>query len=596
MAFRLTIGKKIGTGFGVLLFFIVIVFYTTYQTLNDSIKINDEITSVNNPSVASLEELKLLTVRSKMLVFNWVYFQSHADHPDKEKLRRLIERDYPHLEKTIKKLAVNWEKEDRKKIKEVFDNLHDLFELHEEIQLLLPDWASYEDSQNKFLANFLIGDDGDIYLKTSEILFQLDDLIGNQKFQTGEVTAHMQESFSDLQLLSKWLGIALVLFGIVVAIYTTRTIVGPVQKLKEVLLTLSKGVFPQQTIKAKKDEIGEMTHALNRVISGLKSTKDFAISVGAGKFDTHYEPLSGEDDLGKTLIKMRDDLAENERLLERKVEERTAEVVKQKEEIEKQNERISELYEEVTDSIKYAKGLQEAILPPDDFVSENMPESFILYKPKDIVSGDFYWVETKNNKTYFAAVDCTGHGVPGAFMSIVGYNALNEALRTNDDPGSILDALNKGVSKTLHNNSSMGKTTKDGMDLALCCYDHKKKVLQYAGAYNPLYLIRDGQVSEIKADKFAIGTHYQDESKRYTNHVIQLQDKDYVYVFSDGYADQFGGPKGKKFMYKRFRDYLLTLDGKSMLAQKEFLDNTIEEWKGPLEQIDDILVIGMHIS
>ena len=349
MAFRLTIGKKIGTGFGVLLFFIVIVFYTTYKTLNQSIKINDTITEVNNPSVASLEELKLLTVRSKMLIFNWIYFQSHADHPDKEKLNRLTERDFPHLEKNIKKLAVNWAPDDQKKIKEVFVNLEDLFELHEEVKLLLPDWASYEDSQNKFLANFLIGDDGDIYLKTSEILFQLDDLISNQKFQTGNVTQDMQESFSDLKWLSKWLGIALVIFGVLVAIYTTRTIVGPIQRLKEVLLMLSKGVFPKQSIEAKNDEIGEMTVALNRVISGQKSTKDFAISVGSGKFDTQYAPLSSEDTLGKTLIKMRDDLAENERVLERKVQERTAEVVQQKEEIEKQNERISELYEEVTD-------------------------------------------------------------------------------------------------------------------------------------------------------------------------------------------------------------------------------------------------------
>ncbi len=175
MEFRFTIGKKIGTGFGVLLFFIVIVSYITYNTLNDSIKINDEITNVNSPSVSSLEELKLLTVRSKMLIFNWIYFQSQADHPDKQKLNTLIEREYPHLEKNIKKLAVNWPESDRKKIKQVFKNLHDLFDLHGQVMELLPDWASYEDSQNKFLANFLIEEDGDIFLKTSEILFQLDD-------------------------------------------------------------------------------------------------------------------------------------------------------------------------------------------------------------------------------------------------------------------------------------------------------------------------------------------------------------------------------------------------------------------------------------
>jgi len=595
MEFRFTIGKKIGTGFGVLLFFIIIVFYTTYNTLNESIKINDEITNVNSPSVSSLEELKLLTVRSKMLIFNWIYFQSQADHPYKQKLNRLIEREYPHLEKTLKKLAVNWPEGDRQKIKQVFKDLHQLFDLHGEVMLLLPDWASYEDSQNKFLANFLIGDDGDIFLKTTEILFQLDDLINNQKFNTGKVTESMQESFNQLKSLSKWLGIALVIFGVLVAFYTTKTIVDPIQKLKIVLLTLSKGVFPKHSIKAKNDEIGEMTNALNRVILGLETTRDFAISVGAGQFDTHYEPLSEDDDLGKILIKMRDDLAENERVLEQKVVERTAEVVQKKEEIELQNEKISELYEEVTDSIKYAKGLQEAILPPHEFVKEVMPDSFILYKPKDIVSGDFYWIEKKNNKVYFAAVDCTGHGVPGAFMSIVGYNALNEALRKNDTPSSILDSLNQGISKTLHNNSIDAKH-KDGMDLALCCYDIKTKELQYAGAYNPLYMIRNGEVSEIKADKFAIGSYYENTANKYTNHTIQLQEKDYVYVFSDGYADQFGGPKGKKFMYKRFRDYLLTLNGKSMNAQKDFLNNTIEQWKGPLEQIDDILVIGIHID
>lgn len=596
MAFRFTIGKKIGTGFGVLLFFIVVVFYTTYTTLTDSTYINDEITSVNNPSVASLEELKLLTVRSKMLIFNWAYIQSQSDHPDKQKLIRLIDRDYPYLTQRVKKLAINWEEKDQKKIKIVFTKLSELFEMHQEVILLLPDFDSYDDPSSIFPAKYYIGDDGEIFIKTAEILFELDDLIRSQKFNTGKQTEIMQTSFSDLKWLTRWLGIALVIFGVLVAFYTTRTIVRPVHKLKLVLQSLSKGVFPKQSIKAKSDEIGEMTNALNRVISGLEGTKDFAISVGAGQFDAQYEPLSEEDSLGKTLIKMRDDLAENERMLEQKVKERTAEVVEKQKEVELQNEKISELYEEVTDSIKYAKGLQEAILPPDEFVKEVMPDSFILYKPKDIVSGDFYWIEKKKDKVYFAAVDCTGHGVPGAFMSIVGYNALNEALRTNDDPGSILDALNKGISKTLHNNAMGGSTTKDGMDLALCSYDAKTRTLEYAGAYNPLYLIRDGEVNQLKADKFAIGGYYEDASKKYTNHVIQLQEKDYIYVFSDGYADQFGGPKGKKFMYKRFRDYLLTLNGKSMSAQKDFLNNTIEHWKGPLEQIDDILVIGMYIS
>ena len=595
MAFRFTIGKKIGTGFGILLFCVVVVFYTTYQTLNNSIDINEEITTVNNPTVASLEELKLLTVRSKMLIFNWIYEQSQADHPDKQKLNRITSRDYPFLEKKIKDLAIHWSEKDQKKIKAVFNNLHELFELHEEVKFLLPDWDSYEDPQSQFLANFMVGEGGDINLKTNEILFQLSDLIANQKFQSDEVTATMLTSFSFLKQLFRILGFALVIGGVLIAIFTTRTIVKPIYFLKHILLDLSKGVFPTKILRERKDEIGEMTNALNKLVLGLKSTKDFANAVGSGQFSTDYNPLSSEDELGHALIKMRDDLAVNERVLEQKVIERTAEVVKQKEEIEVQNEKISELYTEVTDSIKYAKRLQEAILPPDDFVNRIMPNSFVLYKPKDIVSGDFYWMGEKNGKTYFAAVDCTGHGVPGAFMSIVGYNALNNALSKFDTPATILDSINKEISQTLHRNSS-GPTTKDGMDLALCSYNIETKELEYAGAYNPLYLIRNNEVEQIKADKFPIGSYFDDEPKTYTNHVIQLEQNDYVYIFSDGYADQFGGPKGKKFMYKQFRDCLLGLVGKGMPNQKEFLNSTVETWKGPLEQVDDILVIGMYIS
>tara|TARA_B100000809_G_scaffold266274_1_gene328182 strand:- start:4227 stop:6014 length:1788 start_codon:yes stop_codon:yes gene_type:complete len=595
MAFRFTIAKKIGTGFGVLLFFIIVVFYSTYTTLTDSTAINDKITNINRPSVTSLEELKLETVRSQMLIFNWVYFPSPSDHPDKQKLTRLIDRKFPYLIKKVENLSENWEEEDQTKIKIVFVKLEELFEMHQEVIQLLPDFASYDDPSSVFPAKFYMQNDGDIFIKTAEIIFELDALINKQKFQTGNETEFMQSSFSDLKWWTRWLGIAQFIFGVLVAYYTTRSIVKPVHKLKMILLSLSKGVYPKKSIDAKNDEIGEMTNALNRVISGLDSTKEFAIAVGAGRFDTKYEPLSEEDSLGLTLIEMRDDLAANERMLEQKVIERTAQVVEKQKEVELQNEKISELYEEVTDSIKYAKGLQEAILPPSEFVKKLMPDSFILYKPKDIVSGDFYWVEEKNDKVYFAAVDCTGHGVPGAFMSIVGYNALNEALRTNDDPGSILDGLNRGISKTLHNNA-MGSTTKDGMDLALCCYDKKTRVLQYAGAYNPLYLIRNGEVNQLKADKFAIGGYFEDPSKKYTNHTIQLEEDDYVYIFSDGYADQFGGVKGKKFMYKRFRDHLLGLKGKEMNDQKNYLDTTLEDWKGPLEQIDDILVIGIHIS
>ncbi|PKP50964.1 MAG: hypothetical protein CVT95_02015 [Bacteroidetes bacterium HGW-Bacteroidetes-12] len=594
MSFKFSIGKRIGTGFGVLIFLVISVFFVTYQTLDKSIKINDEIATVNNPSLTALEELKFLAVRSKMLIFNWVYSQSNTNHPDKIKLVRLIELEYPTIKLKISKLASSWNEKDLKKINSLFEEIDALFEMHQEVMTYLPDFESYEEATNQFLANSMIGDDGDIYIKTNEIIFHLDELINIHKFQTDNATKKMQSSFNFLKTLAKYLGLALIIGGLLIAFYTTKSIVTPVNNLKHILLKLSKGIFPEKAIQARNDEIGEMTIALNRLVVGLKSTKDFANAVGSGKYNTNYKPLSNEDTLGIALLKMREDLEENERVLEKKVVERTKEVVKQKDEIEKQNEKISELYKEVTDSIKYAKRLQEAILPPDEFVKQALPTSFILYKPKDIVSGDFYWIEQKNNKTYFASVDCTGHGVPGAFMSILGNNALNEALRKYDTPAEILDDLNKGISEKLHNNA-LGSTTKDGMDLALCCYDASKKELQYAGAFNPLYFIRDNEITQLKADKFAIGTYFENPKQKYTNHIIQLQENDMVYIFSDGYADQFGGPKGKKLMYKNFRNYLLGIHSESLVNQKELLNNNIETWKGSLEQVDDILVIGMHV-
>jgi serine phosphatase RsbU (regulator of sigma subunit) len=328
----------------------------------------------------------------------------------------------------------------------------------------------------------------------------------------------------------------------------------------------------------------------------MARTTQFAKQVGSGNFDSHYRPLSKDDTLGAALLKMREDLRENERVLEAKVIERTEEVVRQKEEIETKNQELEVLYKHVTDSIKYAKRIQEAILPPDSLVKRVLPNSFVLYKPKDIVSGDFYWIDEKQGKTMFAAVDCTGHGVPGAFMSIVGYNILKHVVNNNNftTPSLILDALNEGVSETLHHGHEESQA-KDGMDLSFCTIDFKNLELQFAGAYNPLYIIRDGQLLQTKADKFPIGLFIGEEKKKFTNHSFKLQKGDCIYIFSDGYADQFGGPNGKKFMANHFRDLLLEVHKHPIEKQKDILNRTIEEWRGPLDQVDDILVIGVKI-
>lgn len=274
--------------------------------------------------------------------------------------------------------------------------------------------------------------------------------------------------------------------------------------------------------------------------------------------------------------------------LEDKVRERTAEVVKQKEIIEEKNKNI-------TDSIIYAKRIQDATLPAKELVRNYLHDSFVLFKPKDIVSGDFYWIERVEETILFAVVDCTGHGVPGAFLSLIGHNSLNQIVNELKiyQPNKILEELNRIVSKTLHNSTEGTINIKDGMDMAICSLNLSTNLLQFAGAFNPLYLVRDGNMEEIKGDKFPIGAGFT-LNPEFTNNVIQLKEGDCIYLFSDGYADQFGGPKGKKFKYSRFKEILVEINDKDMSEQHDILNNMIEEWQGDLEQIDDVCVIGIR--
>ncbi len=592
MKIRLTIGKKISFGFGVLIICTMLVFYITNNTLNESREINDKINNIYNPSVSTLEELKLKIIESKILIYKWVAFPSESDNPEKKKLNHITTEEYQHISTKLKNLSTHWREEDRAQLDSTLLQIDNLFVLYDDVKALLPDFDSYNDSQNRFMANFAVDENSDIHFLSNQILWNLNDLINNQKHQTSKVSAQMLKSFDLLQFLIRYLGLALVVGGVLVAFYTTRSIVSPIHKLKQILLELSVGKFPKSKLEERHDEIGEMTQALNILIDALESTRDFADELGKGNFNATYTPLSEEDSMGYALLKMRDALAENERVLEQKVKERTAEVVRQKEEIEEQNLKISKLYTEVTDSIRYAKRIQEAILPPAEVIKKYLSESFVLYRPKDIVSGDFYWFETYENKSYLAAVDCTGHGVPGAFMSIVGYNILNYALSSTKggSPAQILDVLNKGVSNTLHKTSNV--EAKDGMDVAMCTIHHDTNILEYAGAYNPLYIVRDNEVLKIKADKFPIGSYHENPNLHYSNHKIELKKGDAVYIFSDGYADQFGGPKGKKLMYKRFREILLEIvDLPAHEQQKRLLDYFLD-WKGSLEQVDDILILG----
>ncbi|MEW6467996.1 MAG: tetratricopeptide repeat protein [Bacteroidota bacterium] len=267
---------------------------------------------------------------------------------------------------------------------------------------------------------------------------------------------------------------------------------------------------------------------------------------------------------------------------------------RQKAIIEKQKLIVDEKNKDITDSIRYAKRIQDAILPSEESIRALLPDCFVLYKPKDIVSGDLYWVEQWGNKVFFAAVDCTGHGVPGAFMSIVAHNLLNEALLEQgiDRPALILNAMNKKLSRILKQRPDA--KVRDGMDIALCAIDRKTLLLEFAGAYNPVWIVgkESREVLEIQGDKQPVGHFTEGELKLFSHREVQLKPGDCVYVFSDGYADQFGGEDGKKFKSRRLRESLASIAALPLREQKQSLEATFESWKGRLEQIDDVCVMG----
>lgn len=273
---------------------------------------------------------------------------------------------------------------------------------------------------------------------------------------------------------------------------------------------------------------------------------------------------------------------------------------KQKEIIEVQKSMVDEKNKEITDSIQYAKRIQQALLASDTLLKKNLPDYFIYYKPKDIVSGDFYWaqnIELKKgeSKFLFATADCTGHGVPGAFMSLLNISKLNDTINEKKitRPDLILNDVREEIIKVL-NPEGAETESKDGMDCILCSFDFKTLKLEVALANNPLWLIRDKKIVEYKPDKMPVGMYF-DDAGPFNLQTIDLQKGDMIYTFTDGYADQFGGTKGKKFKYKKLQELLLSNSEKSMSDQKKALDKAMIGWKGNLEQVDDILVIGIRV-
>ncbi|TAE73743.1 MAG: PAS domain S-box protein [Bacteroidetes bacterium] len=250
----------------------------------------------------------------------------------------------------------------------------------------------------------------------------------------------------------------------------------------------------------------------------------------------------------------------------------------------------------ITDSINYAKRIQEAILPDTAYVRQYIPDSFMIYKPRDVVSGDFPWFYQDGENVYIAAVDCTGHGVPGALMSLIGFFLLNNIVNMQEgaSPGEILDKLDSEVTRTLKQDGD-DSSSRDGMDIAFCKINYKKRQIEYASAHRPLYYFNDGHLYEIKGNKFPVGGAQYNNHMRFTNTIINYQEGDSVYVFSDGFPDQFGGNKNKKFSPRKIRDIITEFAPKGMPAVQDKLDTEFEDWKGANKQTDDVLLIGIKL-
>ncbi len=279
----------------------------------------------------------------------------------------------------------------------------------------------------------------------------------------------------------------------------------------------------------------------------------------------------------RSLIKSHRLLKEKERIIE--------EVKSRKAELETKEKNI-------TESLHYAQRIQEALLPSEEYFRKHFRDSFIFFRPKDIVSGDFYWIGEKGGKIFVTGADCTGHGVPGALMSMIGLEIIEKTI--NDDnisnPSEILAILNKGLEKTFSREKNIGTIIRDGMDIGLCAIDLNAKKIEYAGAFFPLYMIRDDLLVEIKGDKLLIGMN--PSGIPYTEHRIDIKEGDIFYIFSDGFVDQFGGKDNRKFMYRRFRYLLTTIHHFPAEDQKSVLEDNIKSWMGENPQLDDMMVIG----
>lgn len=577
--------KKINIGFLVIVLVAlahsVISFYIISKNNNAVTRMVNDI----NPYVESLGEFNLMVTESKMYSTNWVYLQFSEE--DKKNLQKLHSKKYPALKKRLLEQFKKTGNKDGDSLRHILSQFDRLMAIEQMIMVKLTSFDDYENPQSHFQAEGWIEDE--VLPRTDSIKQNLEKIIDKNRKEAEELKDKVVASSNKLMQTVFGFSLGLLAAVLLAAVFISRAISQPVLRMKKIITQLGRGELSSEKLKVTPDVIGSMVSSVNTLTHNFETTSQFANEIRKGNFSVDFQLLSENDQLGHALINMRNSLKAYAEEMEQKVSERTREVTEK-------NQKLEVAYSEIRDSINYAKRIQEAILPPEDFVYECLKECFILYKPKDVVSGDFYWLHKLDDKVLFAAVDCTGHGVPGALMSVLSYSALNTVInqRSSAEPAKILNFLCDSIKETFRHQHYYSDVN-DGMDLGICALNRKEMKLSYAGAKISLCLVRDGELTEVKGDKQTIAARTEQTCEAFTHHEIALKKGDCIYIFSDGYADQFGGEKGKKFKHRQLKEFLVSIAAQPMHQQKIALDNKLATWKGALEQVDDILVFGVRI-
>ena len=606
---RWNIAWRMGLGFGIFILAVAVLFVFTRATLTQSSELAEEVDESLVPSLEALEDMDQTLAESRVYISHWLTRQSRADDEEKRALRRLVKESFPQHIVALQSLEGAWSPAARAHLDTLRVETDALGLLYGEIMRLLPDFRSYDNPIAYMQAQDYAMEGAELQTYTARVKSRLARLTATQNAALRSRTARMEELGAQLTMYAGRVAWVVVILGIALGVIVTRSIVQPMKELKRALLHMGRGVLPDRKVRVTSDEIGDMALAVNRLAEGLARTQRFSQEVGGGDFDTPYEPLSDDDALGKALLQMRSSLAANERELEGKVEERTEELAQQK-------ARAEEILSDLQDSISYALRIQQAILPSEQERKEVIYDSAVFYQPRDVVSGDFYWFKSVGSRRMFAAIDCTGHGVPGAFLSLVGHNALDRVTKVYTEPHKVLDKLNEHVLMLLRQDirteasipaellrdlalpveqlPSTYMGGQDGMDLAMVAINWEHMTVEFAGANNPLFLVRDGQLQEFKPDKFAICS-FEPGAKNYEVQKLDVQSGDTLFLATDGFVDQFGGPRGKKFMRRRFRDLLVETASLPVSEHEAHLRAKFEDWRGDEEQVDDVLVVSMRV-